>query len=98
MATFVASILEKENNPLKFCINVSGLPPRDSLLKERMTLIQTPCLFVCGEKDEVIPLEKSKELIQYFQNHQVYIHSSGHIIPNNKDFVNILLLFLNKFK
>lgn len=62
------------------------------------TAVQVPTLFVCGESDSYIPLDRTKEVMNTFdqQNVQQYLHTGGHMVPTcTGDFKRCLQEFLD---
>lgn len=81
-------------------VQVGAFLPKDpkyaSLLTENA--VQVPTLFVCGENDKYIPLDRTKEVIMTFDQHHVqqYVHTGGHMVPTcTGDFKRCLQQFLD---
>ena len=80
-------------------VQIGAFLPKDpkyaKLLAE--TAVQVPTLFVCGESDKYIPLDRTKEVMKTFdqQNVQQYLHTGGHMVPTcTGDFKRCLQVFL----
>lgn len=55
-----------------------------------------PSLHVYGLSDEYIVAEKSREIIQYFTNSEIYEHSGKHFIPTGKNDIIFFENYLEK--
>lgn len=67
----------------QFVVFISGFLPRDETWAKEMVeaRIDVPTLHVFGEKDMIIPSEKSKLLQNICDNAQELQHSGGHFVP-----------------
>lgn len=85
---------------IKFAILAGAFLPKDPKYAKhlRETAVHVPTLFVCGESDKYIPLGRTKELIETFDQQRVqqYVHTGGHMVPTcTGDFKRCLQTFLD---
>lgn len=84
-------------------VQVGAFLPKDPKYAKLLTqnTVQVPTLFVCGESDNYIPLDRTKEVMKTFdqQHVQQYRHSGGHMVPTcTGDFKGCLQEFLDAQK
>ncbi len=75
--------------------------PKDPEYAHMMTqaTISTPTLFISGCKDQLIPLQRTEELIATFDpdSLQRYMHDGGHMVPTcSGDFKKCLQNFVDQ--
>ena len=67
-------------------LQVSGFLPKDASFGAALAAarVSTPSLFVHGEKDELVPLERCLELQRTFdpRSCSLLTHPGGHFVPN----------------
>ncbi|KAJ0407647.1 hypothetical protein P43SY_010188 [Pythium insidiosum] len=78
----------------RFGIFVSATTPRDSRYDFTQETLKFPSVHMMGTTDAVVPVERSRQLAERFENPIVFEHSGGHYIPANKDPKDILRSFL----
>lgn len=83
-------------------LQVSGFLPKDAAFADALATarVSTPSLFVHGEADELVPLERCLALQQTFdpQSYSMLTHPGGHFVPNCTGTVKQQLVdFLSKF-
>ncbi len=75
--------------------------PKDPEYAHMMTqaAISIPTLFISGRKDQLIPLQRTEELIATFDPDSIqrYMHDGGHMVPTcSGDFKRCLQDFLDQ--
>jgi hypothetical protein len=50
-----------------------------------------------GETDAVVNIERSRHLLEYYKNPQVFVHPGGHYIPTAKEAKDAMRLFFQSF-
>lgn len=83
-------------------VQVSGFLPKDAASAAALTgaRVSTPSLFIHGEADELVPLERCLELRQTFdpQSCSLLTHPGGHLVPSCAGAVKQQLVdFLSKY-
>lgn len=68
---------------IRLALIISGFLPRDKSYAEIITAVKPsiPTMFVAGEKDELVPVEKSAALWEHFSIKEVYQHKGSHFVP-----------------
>jgi len=89
----------------KFCILVAGFVSRNfwheeifKSLKKSEMVVSIPTLHVFGSTDQVIEIERSVDLLQYFQNAETIQHDGGHFVPTSGESKQSWLTFLEKMR
>ena len=83
-------------------LQVSGFLPKDDAFAAALAAarVSTPSLFIHGEADQLVPLERCRELQQTFdaQSCSLLTHAGGHFVPNCTGVVKQQLVeFLSRF-
>ena len=68
---------------------------RDKIIKENVR-ISIPSLHVMGEKDQLIPLQSSEELLAFYSNPSIHLHPGGHHVPVKARDIEQYLAFWRK--
>ena len=81
-------------------LQVGAFLPKDPKCAKLLieTAVQVPTLFVCGESDNYIPLDRTEEVMKTFEqpNVQQFLHPGGHMVPTcTGDFKRCLQEFLD---
>jgi pimeloyl-ACP methyl ester carboxylesterase len=106
-ALFLAHASREENsrNIPPWAVLIGGFMPRDvsyaAVLKERPSPIQQRSLHVTGEKDALVPTERSRELWECFDERyrSVYSHGGAHMVPTcSGEFKKAMAEFLDQGK
>jgi predicted esterase len=99
-----ASRGENSSNIPPWAVLIGGFMPRDAryaaVLKETAP-IQQRSLHVTGEKDELVPTERSEELWKCFEDkyRTVYNHGGAHMVPTcSGEFKKAMMEFLDEVK
>ncbi|KAJ3576495.1 hypothetical protein NP233_g398 [Leucocoprinus birnbaumii] len=68
--------------PLQFCISVCGFRLIDPVTTRILTpSFKTPIMHILGEKDTIVPVQRSKALVALSENCRVVRHEGAHIVP-----------------
>ncbi|KAK3730221.1 hypothetical protein RRG08_034966 [Elysia crispata] len=83
LLSMLCLIQQKEQRKwFKFAILVAGFKSRSSKhshhYQEKASI---PSLHIYGESDQIVSHEMSEELLQYFDDPKVWLHSGGHFVP-----------------
>lgn len=86
---------------IKFAMLAGAFLPKDPRYAQMMTtnLVRTPTLFIYGEKDQLVPPQRTEELIATFDPDSVhrFVHSGGHMVPTcTGEFKKCMHDFLDK--
>ncbi|DBB12823.1 TPA: hypothetical protein ACH3X3_005587 [Trebouxia sp. C0006] len=86
---------------IQFAILAGAFLPKDPEYAHMMTqaAISIPTLFISGRKDQLIPLQRTEELIATFDPDSIqrYMHDGGHMVPTcSGDFKRCLQDFLDQ--
>ncbi|GAX85192.1 hypothetical protein CEUSTIGMA_g12610.t1 [Chlamydomonas eustigma] len=86
----------------KFAIMISGFLPRDPSFAELVQKARpsVPSMFVYGTADEMVPPERTQELIAAFDQEcsSVYKHAGAHLVPTcSGTFKQALTSFIDRF-
>eukprot|EP00096_Caligus_rogercresseyi_P015717 TRINITY_DN8186_c0_g1_i2.p1 TRINITY_DN8186_c0_g1~~TRINITY_DN8186_c0_g1_i2.p1 ORF type:complete len:396 (+),score=109.47 TRINITY_DN8186_c0_g1_i2:74-1261(+) len=88
------------DSPIKFIILVASFKSSSlDYSSESLRVCGIPSLHVVGNSDAVIPSEKSKEVLEYFDKESVRVlfHSGGHFVPAKSDHKQIYLNFIESY-
>lgn len=108
LATFLSkiSISNKNNEEFRytnikfnFVIITASSKSSETLLEFNYDLnkkFEIDSLHVIGKTDKLVPYQNAVLLSDYFVNPQIYLHDSGHFIPNNNESKIIYIEFLKK--
>lgn len=68
---------------IRIALIISGFLPRDKSYAEIITTAKPniPTMFVAGEQDVLVPVEKSAALWEHFSIKEVYKHKGSHFVP-----------------
>jgi hypothetical protein len=56
--------------------------------------VDLPSVHVIGETDAVVTMDRSKALLELYENPTVYYHAGGHYIPTSKEPKDVLREFV----
>jgi hypothetical protein len=78
---------KKEDYPFAFSfgIFVSAAPSTDERYIYCHDKLQFPSLHIMGLTDAVVSVDRSRALLDTFENPRLFEHSGGHYIPANKE-------------
>ncbi|EKM81247.1 hypothetical protein AGABI1DRAFT_112920 [Agaricus bisporus var. burnettii JB137-S8] len=109
-AAIVASILERPSMypsflcdgkpihpPLQFCVCISGFRLIDPVASRVLTTsFQTPALHIAGRLDDVVPMPRSRALMDLSERKRVIIHDDGHVVPLTAPWIAFYCDFIQK--
>ncbi|DBA79095.1 TPA: Ovarian cancer-associated protein 2 [Trebouxia sp. C0004] len=92
---------QRIEHKIQFAILAGAFLPKDPEYAHMMTqaAISVPTLFITGGKDQLIPLQRTEELIATFDPDSIqrYVHEGGHMVPTcSGDFKRCLQDFLEQ--
>lgn len=99
---------EKLDQQLDLAILVAGFASRDpdhSMYYNKDIKAKTPTLVLAGETDEMVSVDLSLKMSEYFQNPQIYRfvrkalikrHAGGHMIPMDSESRRVIKEFVTK--
>jgi predicted esterase len=85
-------LAEFDHPPLRFCVSLSGFPPRATAFQQVLGTYKatTKALFVAGRSDQLLPVELTEKLAALFNNASMHYHVDGHVIPQDAEFISAL--------
>uniref|UniRef100_A0A915JI58 Serine hydrolase FSH domain-containing protein n=1 Tax=Romanomermis culicivorax TaxID=13658 RepID=A0A915JI58_ROMCU len=91
----------EENYKFRFVILISGLMKSEAVQKflvEHAPKFRVRSLHIMGSNDNVVSNDKSRAVLDLFENAILYVHSGGHFVPtsgpNRKEFYEIFDKFI----
>lgn len=101
VATAVCSLLEKQtfkinHPPMKFSILFCGARPEASVFDLIYAKIKTPSLHVIGRQDVMVPLERSIQLSEAFEQSELIFHPGNHFIPQGASYTKSVVNFVTR--
>ena len=100
-AALVAILAHMEHIHLQFAICIGGFVPRAHDLAPLFHENEPhplPTCHVWGERDAVVPLEKSQKLSQMFAQSYLISHEKGHLVPTAGDASRKIREFVQTFQ
>nr|ACO14595.1 Ovarian cancer-associated gene 2 protein homolog [Caligus clemensi] len=87
------------DSSIKFIILVASFKSSSLEYSDNLPICGIPSLHVVGNGDQVIPSERSKEILEYFdkESSRVLFHSGGHFVPAKSDHKQIYLNFIESY-
>jgi hypothetical protein len=82
------------NNKPKFSILCSTFPISDINLKDNLSKLKIPTLFMCGTKDTFVNNDITLKVCEYYENYTLLQHTGGHYVSSNKESTDKVLEFI----
>lgn len=92
--SILSILMDRYTIPVSFVIIISSYEVIDSEWKIARKVPKVPTLVVAGQKDEIVPLQYTKNIYD-LDAIELYVHEGTHSIPLNMVFISKVREFLN---